>query len=99
MHIKLQEQEASSQAFKPETFCSSHNICYILDLTFLVSFISQDSLQGLCVNATHEHANQGVDTVLSSLPNTGDFTTLGLVGDLQIACERTQHDAATLQIC
>ena len=90
MQIKLQEQEAT-RAFKPKTVCSSHNICYILDLTFSVSIISQDSLQGLCVNAAHEHANRGVGTVLSSLPNIGDFATLGPVGDLQLACERTQH--------
>ena len=87
---KIQEQEVI-RAFKPKTFCSSHNICYILDLTFSVSFISQGSLQGLCVNATHEHANRGVGTVISSLPNIGDFATLGPVDDLQIACERTQH--------
>lgn len=32
-----------------------------------------------------QHANQGVATVDSPLPMSGDFTTSGIVGGLQLA--------------
>lgn len=59
------------------------------DNEYFIYKTSQDSLQGLCVNSAYiQYANQGMDIVVSSLPQSGDFATPGTVGDLQLACER-----------